>query len=153
MNWIPASVILPLNQTSNEANSIMTLTYDSVTGRKSWIKPKDEEALTLEKYSYLQTINGGTTVMYRNINNFTFILWLASIVNSHRPTSSVAGGSIEIRMPRIQTNIIHIYRSGVRGINTVQNVGIELGVNFKALFFDLATSEFISVENLSLIHI
>ena len=44
LNWIPASVIIPLNQTSNEANPIITLTYDSVTGRKSWIKPKEEEA-------------------------------------------------------------------------------------------------------------
>ena len=86
-------------------------------------------------------------VMYRNINNFTFVMWFGSIVISHIPTSSVAEGSIEIRMPRFQTNIITINRNGVRGINTVQNVGIELGVNFKALFFDIATSEFISVEN------
>ena len=111
LNWIPASVIIPLNQTSNEANPIITLTYDSVTGRKSWIKPKDEEAPPLEKYNFLQTINGGTTVMYRNINNFTFVMWFGSIVISHIPTSSVAEGSIEIRMPRFQTNIININRN------------------------------------------
>ena len=66
--------------------------------------------------------------MYRNINNFTFVMWLGSIVISHIPTSSVAEGSIEIRMPRVQSNNIHINKSGVRGINTVQNVGIELGL-------------------------
>ena len=51
----------------------ITLTYDSVTGRKSRIVIGDEEAQPLEKYNFLQTINGGTTVMYRNINNFTFV--------------------------------------------------------------------------------
>ena len=84
--------------------------------------------------------------MYRNINNFTFVMWFGSIVISHIPTSSVAEGSVEIRMPRFQSNIININRNGVRGINTVQNVGMELGVDFRALCFDLATSEFICRE-------
>ena len=85
--------------------------------------------------------------MYGNINNFTFVLWFGSVLISHIPTSSVAEGGVETRMPRFQTNIINVNRNGVRGINTVQNVGIELGVNFKSQSFDLATSEFISVEN------
>ena len=147
LKWVPGNVSFPLNRTTDEKLMDITSTYDNVTGKKSWITHRDEEAPPLEKYNFLQTINGGTTVMYRNINNFTFVMWFGSIVISHIPTSSVAEGSIEIRMPRFQTNIININRNGVRGINTVQNVGIELGVNFKALFFDLATSEFISVEN------
>ena len=46
-----------MNQTSNEANPIITLTYDSVTGRKSSIKPKEEEAPPLEKYKFLSLIH------------------------------------------------------------------------------------------------
>ena len=133
LKWVPGNVSFPLNRTTDEKLMDITLTYDSVTGKKSWITHRDEEAPPLEKYNFLQTINGGTTVMYRNINNFTFVMWFGSIVISHIPTSSVAEGSIEIRMPRFQTNIININRNGVRGINTVQNVGIELGLNFKAL--------------------
>ena len=147
LKWVPGAVSFPLNRTTDEKLMDIVLTYDSDTGKKSWIKQKHEEALPVEKYNFLQTINGGTTVLYRNINNFTFVMWFGSIVISHIPTSSIPEGTIEIRMPRAQTNIININRNGVRGTNTVQNVGIELGVNFKALFFDLATSEFISVEN------
>ena len=70
LKWVPGNVSFPLNRTTDEKLIDIVSTYDSVTGKKSWIIHRDEEAPPLEKYNFLQTINGGTTVMYRNINNF-----------------------------------------------------------------------------------
>ena len=94
LKWVLGNVSFPLNRATDEQPRDIVVTYDSVTGKKSWILHRDEEAPPLEKYNLLQTINGGTTVMYKNINNFTFVMWLGSIVISHIPTSSVAEGSL-----------------------------------------------------------
>ena len=47
------NVSFPLNRTTDEKLMDITLTYDSVTGKKSWITHRDEEAPPLEKYNFL----------------------------------------------------------------------------------------------------
>ena len=50
LKWVPGNVSFPLNRTADEKLMSITLTYDSMTGKESWIIHRDEEAPPLEKY-------------------------------------------------------------------------------------------------------
>jgi hypothetical protein len=144
LNWIPASVIIPANQVSNETNPIITLTYDSATGRRSWVREVDE--LALDRYMFAQSISSGGVATYRESANFLFIHWSQPIQITHVPTSISSTGLISIPIPAVGAQVPNIDATGNAGNIIVRDVGIEVGTNFRAVFFDLTNNRLVAVE-------
>ena len=99
LNWIPASVIIPVNQASNQTNPIITLTYDSATGRRSWVRAVDE--LALDRYMFAQTISSGGVAKSRESTKIHFIHWSQPLRRTHVPAAVSSTGAFAISMPAV----------------------------------------------------
>ena len=109
----PASVIIPVNQVSNQTNPIITLTYDHATGRRSG--GREVDALAVDRYMFGQTISSGGVTTYRESANLLFIHWSQPLQITHVPTSISSTGLISIPIPAVGAQVLILMPRVMRG--------------------------------------
>ena len=120
------------------------MTYDNATGRRSWVREVDD--LALDRYMFAQTISSGGVATYRESANFRFTHWSQPLQISHVPTSIYSTGRIAIPIPTVGAQVVNIYATGNAGNIIGRDIGIEVGTNSRALFFDLTNNRLVAVE-------
>jgi hypothetical protein len=116
----------------------LTLTYNSKTNTKSWLDNVDLDRFKSGVYNIFQSLGGGGNITYTNTGGqFTFVKWTRPIIISHVPGTIQRNGSFSIGMPPPGSEIRYINTQGILGTSTIRDLGIEMGVNNKALFYIL----------------
>jgi hypothetical protein len=95
---------------------------------------------------FAQTISSGGVATYRESANCLFIHWSQPLQITHVPTSISSTGLISIPIPAVGAQVPNIDATGNAGNIIVRDVGIEVGTNFRAVFFDLTNNRLVAVE-------
>jgi hypothetical protein len=136
--WKPNNISFPANQNATQERLELTLTYDTRTNTKSWLDNVDLDRFKSGVYNIFQSLGGGGNITYTNTGGqFTFVKWTRPIIISHAPGTIQRNGSFSIGMPPPGSEIRYINTQGIVGTSTIRDLGIEMGVNNKALFYVL----------------
>ena len=104
------------------------------------------DELALDRYMFAQSISSGGVATYRESANLLFIHWPQPLQITHVPTSISSTGLTSIPIPAVGAQVPSIDATGNAGNIIVRDVGIEVGTNSRALFFDLTNNKLVAVE-------